>query len=133
MNQTLTIDRPFHVEQRARGRQELCHGHVETPVVGRVPRVARLLALAIRLDELIREGVVADQAEIARLGHVTRARVSQIFNLLNLSPRIQERLLLLPPVTRGPDPITEAALRPIAALLDWNAQERLWRQISRAN
>ena len=30
------------------------------------------MALAIRLDQLIRDGVVTDQAQLARLGHVTR-------------------------------------------------------------
>ena len=43
-----------------------------------MPRVSRLMALAIRLDQLIRDGVVADQAELAKLGHVTRARLTQI-------------------------------------------------------
>ncbi len=46
--------------------------------------------------ELIREGVVTDYAELARLGHVTRARVTQIMNLLHLAPDIQETLLFLP-------------------------------------
>ena len=35
---------------------------------------------------------------------VTRARMTQIMNLLNLAPDIQEELLLLPPVTEGRDP-----------------------------
>ena len=56
---------------------------------GRVPRVARLMALALRCEELLRKGAVENQTEIARLGHVTRARVSQILNLLNLAPEIQ--------------------------------------------
>ena len=45
---------------------------------GRVPRVSRLLALALRLDRLVRVGEIADYATLARLGHVSRARVSQI-------------------------------------------------------
>ena len=60
------------------------------PPPGRVPRVARLMALALRFDRLLREGVAADFAELARLGHVSRARVSQVMNLLNLAPDIQE-------------------------------------------
>ena len=39
---------------------------------GRVPRVARLLALAIRFEELVRDGVVKNYAELARLGYVSR-------------------------------------------------------------
>src|SRR3712207_3152134 len=34
--------------------------------------------------------------KVARLGHVTRARVTQIMNLLNLAPDIQEAILFLP-------------------------------------
>jgi hypothetical protein len=37
---------------------------------GRVPRVSRLLALAFRLEELVRGGVVADYATLAELAHV---------------------------------------------------------------
>ena len=40
------------------------------------------MALAIRFEQLVRDGVVADYAELARLGRVTRARMSQIMNLL---------------------------------------------------
>jgi hypothetical protein len=63
------------------------------------------------------------------LGHVTRARVSQIVNLLSLAPDIQEALLFLPPTQRGRDPIILADLQPIAATFDWRKQRRLWRQL----
>jgi hypothetical protein len=53
---------------------------------GRVPRVSRLLALALRLDELVRAGVIPDYATLAELAHVSRARISQIMNLLVLAP-----------------------------------------------
>lgn len=46
------------------------------------------MALAIRFDQLIRDGVVANQAKIAKLGHLSRARVTQIMDLLNLAPEI---------------------------------------------
>ena len=49
--------------------------------IGRVPRVARLMALAIRLEELIASGQVPSYAKLARLAHVSRARISQITNL----------------------------------------------------
>jgi hypothetical protein len=62
----------------------------------RPPRIACLLALAHRFDELVRLGAVRDYAELARLGHVTRARVTQIMNLLNLAPDLQESILWLP-------------------------------------
>jgi hypothetical protein len=92
----------------------------------RVPRISRLMALALRLDELVRSGVVADYAELARLGHVSRARISQILNLLALAPDIQESLLFLPSVERGRDPVHLGQLQPLTAILDWHEQRRLW-------
>lgn len=93
---------------------------------GRVPRVARLLALAIRIDELIRRGEIADMAEAARLGHVTRARMSQIMDLLNLAPDIQVQLLSLPLVVRGRDPLSEPALRALTKEVSWERQRHRW-------
>ena len=95
---------------------------------GRVPRVSRLMALALRLDELVRTGQVAHYSALASLGQVSRARISQILNLIHLAPDIQEALLFLPPTVRGRDAIILADLLPIAATLDWRKQRRLWRQ-----
>ena len=94
-----------------------------------MPRVAKLMALAIRFDQLLRDGVVADQAELARLGYVSPARLSQVMALLQLAPEIQEEILFLPPTERGPDPVTERDLRPIAAVADWGKQRKLWREL----
>ncbi|HNO79224.1 MAG TPA: hypothetical protein PKN33_14320 [Phycisphaerae bacterium] len=88
------------------------------------------MAIAIRCDELIRSGEVNDYADIARLGHVTRARISQIMNLLNLAPSIQEAILHLPPTTSGRDPIAERDIRPIAVIPDWREQRKAWQVIS---
>ncbi len=111
------------------GRKHLESG--DTPVgsvePGRVPRVARLMALAIRFDGLVREGAVADQAELARLGHVTRARLTQVMNLLHLAPDIQESLLFLPRVERGSDPVHERQLRPITSVPEWRKQRRMFK------
>jgi hypothetical protein len=67
--------------------------------------VALRMAPAIRFDGLLRQGVVADQADLARLGHVSRARVTQIMNLLQLAPDIQEQVLFLPRIQSGKEPI----------------------------
>jgi hypothetical protein len=88
------------------------------------------MALAIRFDGLIRDGVVADQAELARLGHVSRARLTQIMNLLCLAADIQEQILFLPLTERGRDAIREKQLRPTAAILNWRRQRQLWRNLS---
>ncbi|HEV3261066.1 MAG TPA: hypothetical protein VG013_29715 [Gemmataceae bacterium] len=96
----------------------------------RIPRVSRLMALAWRLDELLRSGVVADYAALARLGHVSRARISQIMSLLSLAPDIQEALLFLPPVVHGRDPMHLRQLLPLSARLDWREQRRLWQALA---
>jgi hypothetical protein len=84
------------------------------------------MALAIRFEGLIRAGLVSDYAELARLGHVTRARITQIMNLLQLAPDIQEQLLFLPPTEHGRDPIILRELQPIASTVAWKKQWCLW-------
>ena len=95
---------------------------------GRIPRVSRLMALAIRFDGLVKQGLVSDYADIARLGLVTRARVTQIMNLLLLAPDIQEEILFLPRIERGRGPITERHLRAMASVIDWGEQRDLWKK-----
>lgn len=97
---------------------------------GRVPRVARLMALAIRFERLLEDGVVANQSELARLAHVTQPRMTQIMNLLHLAPDIQEAILFLPDVVEGRDPITERDLRAVTAQLDWDRQRSRFRGLS---
>ncbi|MFN0133583.1 MAG: hypothetical protein ACKVW3_13785 [Phycisphaerales bacterium] len=125
--QSITTTARFVVGGRGRAASEQ-PGSAPTPLSGRVPRVARLMALAIRFDALVREGTVSTQADLAAVGHVTRARVTQIMNLLHLAQDLQEAILDLPPVRAGRDPITEHDLRPIAAEVDWAVQRILWRR-----
>ncbi len=96
---------------------------------GRIPRVARMLALAHKIDEMVGSGQFRDYADAARRLGLTRARLSQITNLLLLAPAIQEAILDLPPVTSGRDPVSERQLRPIVAEPEWNRQIELWREI----
>jgi hypothetical protein len=109
-------------------RASLVHFQQEASL-DRVPRLARLMALAIRLGSLLRQGTVADQAELARLGHVSRARISQILNLLHLAPDIQEELLFLPPIQRGRERLHLADLQPLCRHWDWRQQRRLWQAL----
>ena len=95
-------------------------------IKGRVPRVTRLMALAIRFEELIQSGEIADYAELARLAHVTRARITQIMNLRLLAPDIQEAVLALPAVEGGRDPIQMRQMQSIALIPDWRKQRREW-------
>ena len=103
MTKSITFKTTFCFHCGRNGRKQL--QDVSAPEApserGRVPRIARLMALAIRLEGLIRRGNVASQAELSRVGHITRARVTQIMNLLQLSPAIQEGLLFLPRVVSG--------------------------------
>jgi len=122
----ITVKSKVHFGRGRKSQKELRQGADVDAPRGRVPRVAKLMALAIRFDRLVRDGVVADYAELARLGHVTRARMTQIMNLLDLAPEIQEALLYLPRVEAGSDPITERDLRPVAAEADWRKQRRMW-------
>ncbi|AMV25245.1 hypothetical protein VT84_12670 [Gemmata sp. SH-PL17] len=125
----LTVAGTIHFARRGRTK-ELRAGPAPIPhEPGRVPRVSRLLALALRFEDLIRAGEVTDHAELARLGHVTRARVSQIMALLHLAPEIQEHILFLPKVMRGRDPLILSDLRPIAAVPDWRRQRKMWAEL----
>jgi hypothetical protein len=131
MNRTLTIEVPVSFPHPGRGRHQERSSRAATASLpsGRVPRVARLMALALRLDELVRTGQVAGYSSLASLGHVTRARICQILNLIHLAPDIQEALLFLPPTQRGRDAIILADLQPITAAFDWRKQRRLWRRL----
>lgn len=80
------------------------------------------MALAIRFEQLILDGVVKDQADLARLALVSRARVTQIMDLLMLAPDIQEALLFLPPVFKGREPITERDIRSLLSQPSWEQQ-----------
>ena len=96
---------------------------------GRVPRVARMLAFAHKIDGMIRTGELRDLADASRACGVTRARMTQIANLLLLAPEIQAAILDLPLVTNGRDPISERQLRPIVAEPGWDRQLVLWNEV----
>jgi hypothetical protein len=127
----ITIQCPVHFQLEHRGRKALTVGMAPIPAPPRLPRVTKLLALAHKFERLIAAGAVADYAELARLGHVTRARLTQIMNLLLLAPDIQEEILFLPPVADGRDPLIIAQLQPIAAAPDWAKQRRSWLQLQK--
>ena len=131
MSLTLTIEVPMSFPHPGRGNPKELRPDPDSASLplGRVPRVARLMALALRLDELVRTGQVASYSDLAALGHVTRARICQILNLIHLAPDIQEALLFLPRTQRGRDAIILADLQPIAAAFDWRKQRRLWRKL----
>jgi hypothetical protein len=97
---------------------------------GRLPRITRYMALAIYYEDVIRQGHVLDFAEIATLGHVTRARVTQIMNLWFLAPSIQEKLLNLSRIVGGRDRWTLRDFQSIALEQDWRKHRERWSSIS---
>src|SRR5262245_6216402 len=124
MTSAFTIECRVHFNHRGRGSRKRPRVRQSEP--GRVPRVSRLMALAMRFDELIRSGQVTGYAELAKLGHVTRARLSQIASLLGLAPDLQEEILFLPRTLKGRDPIQLRHLLPIVAIPDWRKQRIRW-------
>jgi len=132
----LTVECKVHFEVGRRTRKTLKVGDPSPePIVepGSIPRVSRLMALAIRFERLLGEGVARDYADLARLGGVTRARLTQIMNLTLLAPDIQEELLFLPRTTCGRDPVGERMIRPVAAIPDWRKQRKLWAELTSGN
>ena len=94
---------------------------------GRPPRIARLLALAHKLDALVRSGAITSYTELARLGHITPARLTQIMVLLHLAPPIQEYILFLPAADARLIP--ELDLRKIAREPRWDRQRALFERL----
>ncbi len=131
MNESLKVTRKFHVARRQHGRKQLRDGAASGVPPGRVPRIARLMALAIRCDKLILDGVIANQSELAEFGRITTARMTQVMTLLNLAPDLQEEILFLPRTEHGRDAFTEMDVRPIAQTLDWRKQRRMWAALKR--
>lgn len=101
----------------------------EAATRGRTPRAAKMMALAIHLQGLVDSGQARDYASLARLGHVSRARLTQIMDLTLLAPDIQEALLFLPPVHAGRDRLSERVLHGIAAQASWARQRKAWNEV----
>ena len=121
----ITVKRKVHFRRKRRGGRKSPGGRPR----GRIPRIARLMALAIRLEEMLRRGEVASVTELAQLCHVTQPRMTHILNLTLLAPDIQEQLLFLPRVESGRAPIHERMLRPLTHEIDWECQRAMWSQI----
>jgi len=100
---------------------------------GRVPRVTQVLALAIQFQDMIERGETRDYADLARLGCLSRERMSQIMELIWLAPDIQQEILGFPSTRTSRFPVSEAALRRIAAKLSWEEQRGHWANLKKQN
>lgn len=114
----------FTRDQQQKGQAELAEENSSC-----IPGVARLLALAIRYDQLLQAGHVRDYRELSQLGQVSRARITQIMKLCLLAPDIQEAILFLETDSSGNDPVSERDLRPIVAKISWTQQRAMWAQL----
>jgi DNA invertase Pin-like site-specific DNA recombinase len=94
-----------------------------------VPRITRLLALALKFEQLIESGVVSNYAAVAQVARVSRSRVTQMTSLLNLAPDIQEEILFLPAAEARQLRISEPSLRKLTAALLWNQQREQWKTL----
>jgi hypothetical protein len=89
---------------------------------GKIPRIAQLLALAILFEEMVRTGEATNYAELARLGCVSRERLSQLTKLRWLAPDIQGQIL------SGSVDEPETEVRRLATTLSWHQQRLRWRE-----
>jgi hypothetical protein len=121
----VTLSIPIHLATPTR-RTVVREGAKPARPNGRIARLSRILALAHHFQNLLDTGVVRTQMELAELTKLTTARITQIMNLLVLAPDIQEEILFMPPVTKGPAPVTERDLRPLLKTLVWSEQREQW-------
>jgi hypothetical protein len=96
---------------------------------GRLPRITKVLALAIQFDDMIRRGVAKDYTGLARLGCISKERISQIMRLVCLAPDIQQEILTMSRTPRGRFHVGEVALRQVASKMLWGEQREVWRQL----
>ena len=95
-------------------------------------RLSRLMALVIRYPQLVDDGYVSTRAELSQIAEVSRARLTQLMNLLLLAPDIQEEILFLPLTEASQEPISDRDMRPIVTESDWEKQRVLWQRLKRA-
>ena len=125
-DQTLQIEITIAPAKGRKGGWRRNPAEPTVPDPPRLPRLARLMALAIKFQDMVDRGEVRDYADLARLGYVSRARITQIMNLLHLAPDIQEQLLSLAHNPAAAQPIVERHIRRVASAVDWCEQRRRW-------
>jgi hypothetical protein len=92
---------------------------------GRLPRVTQVLALALSFQDMIATGNARNYEDLANRAGVTTERLSQVMKLIWLAPAIQEEILWLSG-SSARYPLTENAVRSIAATWSWSEQLKLW-------
>jgi hypothetical protein len=125
--QNSAVEIQFRLHATGRGRT----GPEAAPASGngRLPRVTQVMALAIHFQDMIHRGEATDYADLARLGCLTRERMSQIMELVWLAPNIQQEILEFPPSGGVRFPISEVAVRKVASRLKWAEQRQQWGEL----
>ena len=116
----------FRGERPSRWQSSAVEPKAEVAALPSVPRIRRLLALALKMEQMIQEGTVKNYSELAHLGQVSAARITQVMNLLHLAPDIQEEILL---GNTPQDRLREAALRKLSSVVLWNEQRDRWHNL----
>jgi len=96
----------------------------------RYPRIVQVVALAIHFQDMLDRGEVRNHTDLARLGCISRERMSQIMMLAWLAPDIQQEVLGLPKTRGGRFPVSETALRLVARLPAWEVQRERWEELA---
>lgn len=126
----------IHFQKGRNGLQQLRIGKAPDSLdvpKGSIPRISRLMALAIKMEGMLERGEVKNYAELALLGHVSRARITQIMSLLRLAPDIQEDILNLSCAFKGRDPIRHRHLRMVFQEERWDKQRIIWDKMSKSS
>jgi hypothetical protein len=124
---TRVIDGELHRVRQGRRKRFVA---IPSPgPVHRPARVATTLAFAHKIRQAILSGEIQDQADAARKLGLTRARLSQVIDLTNLAPDLQEEILFLETLD-GRESLSERALRGVLRAAAW-AEQRLNRSRDR--
>lgn len=136
---TISIERGFHLaidgQRRGGYRVAMRRGKAPEPKpeekpAERIPRISRLMALAIHYQSLLENDVVTDASTLAQLAGVTQPRMTQILNLNHLAPDIQEALLFPESLEGCKSSINEKQMRRLSRILVWGEQRREWNALS---
>ena len=127
----MRLERPICFHRATTGHKRIRREPAKVSAVepGKIPRISRLMALAIKFEQMLGNGEATDQSSLARMVDVTQPRMSQIMNLLHLAPDLQEALLFLPRTIKGNDPIHEKMLRPVTLEFNWHRQREMWKTL----
>ena len=129
-NTSTQIQFSLHTTRRGGGGDTV---DAPSSIRGRLPRVTQVLALAIQFQDMIQRSEARDYADLARLGCITRERMSQIMELIWLAPDIQQEILEFPTSKTWRFPISEVAVRRVAEHLVWEDQREAWCNLKQNN